>query len=59
MKKREPVEFRRGDVLWIQCDPSVGVAPPRSTLAEARVANDSMAMTCDRAIAIHLALEPI
>jgi mRNA interferase MazF len=26
-KKREPVEFRRGDVLWIQCEPSVGVEP--------------------------------
>ena len=25
MKAREPVEFRRGDILWIQCDPSVGV----------------------------------
>ena len=27
MKKREPVEFRRGDILWIQCEPSVGVEP--------------------------------
>lgn len=26
-KKGEPVEFRRGDVLWIQCEPSVGVEP--------------------------------
>jgi mRNA interferase MazF len=92
MKTREPVEVRRGDVLWIQCDPPVGVEPrktrtcvvvsndianrygqaltvvptqaytaervarayvvdlrkPRSTLAEARVANASMIMTYDR-----------
>ena len=92
MKRREPIEFRRGDVLWIQCDPSVGVEPrktrtcvvisndianrygqavtvvptqahtaertaraymvdlrrPRSTLADARVANASMVMTYDR-----------
>ena len=92
MKTREPVEVRRGDVLWIQCDPSVGVEPrktrtcvvvsndianrygqavtvvptqaytagrvarayvvdlrkPRSTLADARVANSSMIMTYDR-----------
>jgi mRNA interferase MazF len=27
MKKRELLEFRRGDILWIQCDPSVGVEP--------------------------------
>ncbi len=25
--KRETVEVRRGDVLWMQCDPSVGVEP--------------------------------
>ncbi len=25
--RREPVAYRRGDVLWIQCDPSVGVEP--------------------------------
>jgi mRNA interferase MazF len=25
--KREGTEVRRGDVLWIQCDPSVGVEP--------------------------------
>ena len=92
MKTREPVEVRRGDILWIQCDPSVGVEPrktrtcvvvsndianrygqaltvvptqaytrervaraymvdlrkPRSTLADARVANASMVMTYDR-----------
>jgi mRNA interferase MazF len=27
--KREPVEVRRGDVLWMQCDPSVGVEPKK------------------------------
>jgi len=25
--KRETVDVRRGDVLWVQCDPSVGVEP--------------------------------
>ena len=89
MEAREPVECRRGDVLWIQCDPSVGVESrktrtcvvvsndvanrygqavtvvptqaytaeraargylraPRSTLADARIANASMVMTYDR-----------
>ena len=27
--KREPVEVRRGDILWIDCDPSIGVEPTR------------------------------
>ena len=27
MKTREPVEVRRGDVVWMQCEPSVGVEP--------------------------------
>jgi mRNA interferase MazF len=89
---REQGEFRRGDVVWVQCDPSIGVEPrktrtcvvvsndvanrygqavtvvptqahtvaraarafmvdlrkPRSNLAQARVANASMVMTCDR-----------
>jgi mRNA interferase MazF len=26
-KAREPIVFRRGDVLWLQCDPSIGVEP--------------------------------
>lgn len=39
MKAREPVEFRRGDVLWIQCDPSVGVEP-RKTRTCVVVSND-------------------
>jgi mRNA interferase MazF len=25
--KRESVDVRRGDVLWVQCDPSLGVEP--------------------------------
>lgn len=25
--KREPMIYKRGDILWVQCDPSVGVAP--------------------------------
>jgi mRNA interferase MazF len=25
--KREPVELRRGDIVWIDCDPSIGVEP--------------------------------
>jgi len=39
MKAREPVEFRRGDILWIQCDPSVGVEP-RKTRTCVVVSND-------------------
>jgi mRNA interferase MazF len=39
MRKREPIEFRRGDVLWIQCDPSVGVEP-RKTRTCVVVSND-------------------
>ena len=27
MRTRETVEFRRGDILWVQCEPSVGVEP--------------------------------
>lgn len=27
MKTREAVELRRGDVVWIHCEPSVGVEP--------------------------------
>jgi mRNA interferase MazF len=26
---REPVEPRRGDILWIDCDPSVGAEPKK------------------------------
>ena len=36
---REPVEYRRGDILWIQCDPSVGVEP-RKTRTCVVVSND-------------------
>ena len=93
MKKIDPIEYRRGDILWVRCDPSLGVEPrktrtcvvvsndvanqfgqavtvvptqaytaerasraymvdlrnPRSTIADARVANASMIMTYDRA----------
>jgi mRNA interferase MazF len=28
-KEHEAVEIRRGDILWIQCDPSVGVEPQK------------------------------
>jgi mRNA interferase MazF len=92
MKTGDPLDLRRGDIVWIDCDPSVGVEPkkvrtcvvvsndvanrygeaitvvptqrytaeraarafivdlrkPRSSLAEPRVANASMVMTCDR-----------
>src|SRR5438552_16502051 len=37
--KREPVEVRRGDIVWIQCDPSVGVEP-RKTRTCIVVSND-------------------
>jgi len=36
---REPIEFRRGDILWIDCDPSVG-AEPRKTRTCVVVSND-------------------
>jgi mRNA interferase MazF len=39
MSVREPVEPRRGDVLWIQCDPSIG-AEPRKTRTCVVVSND-------------------
>jgi len=39
MKRRELIEFRRGDVLWIQSDPLVGVEP-RKTRTCVVVSND-------------------
>jgi len=39
MKTRERVDVRRGDILWIQCDPSVGVKP-RKTRTCIVVSND-------------------
>lgn len=36
----EPIEYRRGDVLWIDCDPSVGVEP-RKTRTCVVVSNDT------------------
>jgi len=31
MKKTNvPVDIRRGDILWVQCDPSVGVEPQKT-----------------------------
>ncbi len=29
MKTREPAEARRGDILWIDCDPSIGAEPKK------------------------------
>lgn len=39
MISREQIEIRRGDVLWIECDPSVGVEP-RKTRTCVVVSND-------------------
>jgi mRNA interferase MazF len=39
MKTRESIAYRRGDILWIQCDPSVGVEP-RKTRTCIVVSND-------------------
>jgi len=39
MRKTEDLEIRRGDVLWINCDPSVGVEP-RKTRTCIVVSND-------------------
>lgn len=29
MNMNEPHQFRRGDILWINCDPSIGVEPTK------------------------------
>ena len=39
MKTGERIEFRRGDILWIDCDPSVG-AEPRKVRTCVVVSND-------------------
>ncbi len=39
MKKTEPVAFVRGDVVWVNCDPSIGVEP-RKTRTCVVVSND-------------------
>jgi mRNA interferase MazF len=39
MKRGEPIEVRRGDLLWINCDPSVG-AEPQKTRTCLVVSND-------------------
>ena len=39
MKMPELASFRRGDVLWLRCEPSVG-AEPRKTRACVVVSND-------------------
>jgi mRNA interferase MazF len=38
-KTRELVELRRGDIIWLQCDPSIGVEP-RKTRTCVVVSND-------------------
>ncbi len=40
MKKSDPIEIRRGDILWISCDPSLGVEP-RKTRTCLVVSNDA------------------
>jgi mRNA interferase MazF len=40
MRRIEDLEIRRGDVLWINCDPSVGVEP-RKTRTCIVVSNDA------------------
>lgn len=37
--KREPTPYKRGDVLWVQCDPTVG-AEPRKVRTCVVVSND-------------------
>ncbi|HEY3355338.1 MAG TPA: type II toxin-antitoxin system PemK/MazF family toxin [Polyangia bacterium] len=39
MKTLEPLEIKRGDIIWIACDPSVG-AEPRKTRTCVVVSND-------------------
>jgi mRNA interferase MazF len=38
-KQSKPVDLRRGDIVWLQCDPSVGVEP-RKTRTCVVVSND-------------------
>jgi len=38
-ERQEGLEFRRGDILWIDCDPSLG-AEPRKTRTCVVVSND-------------------
>jgi len=39
MSSRPPVSFRRGEVVWLNCDPSVGVEP-RKTRTCVVISND-------------------
>jgi mRNA interferase MazF len=39
MRTRDRLEVRRGDVIWVSCDPSVGVGP-RKTRTCVVVSND-------------------
>ena len=39
MKTSEPIEIRRGDILWIRCDPSID-AEPRKLRTCVVVSND-------------------
>jgi len=39
MKTPEPQKFQRGDILWVRCDPSLGVEP-RKTRTCVVVSND-------------------
>ena len=39
MKRTEAIEVRRGDLLWIRCEPSIGVEP-RKTRTCVVVSND-------------------
>jgi mRNA interferase MazF len=39
MRKAEPIELCRGDIVWLDCDPSMGVEP-RKTRTCVVVSND-------------------
>ena len=58
MKTREPVEFRRGDILWIQCDPSLGVEP-RKTRTCVVVSNDVANQASTRSIVYNLSTSEV
>ena len=49
-KRGEAVEFRRDDILWIQCDPSVGVEPQK--IRTCVVVSNDLANTYGQAITV-------
>ena len=45
-KEPETIEIRRGDILWIQCDPSFGVEPQK--IRTCVVVSNDIAISMDK-----------